>query len=74
MDIVSVYDWFARDCMHAAEQTDDPRRREILLKLAQLWATAAQQSRDEAGWVSPPNEPEIDPKRPTGGRLPKVQP
>jgi hypothetical protein len=54
MDIASVYDWFARDCMHAAEQTDDPRQREILLKLALLWAAAAQQIRDEAGWVSPP--------------------
>jgi hypothetical protein len=30
MNIASVYDWFARDSMHAAEQTDDPRQREIL--------------------------------------------
>jgi hypothetical protein len=47
MDIASVYDWLARDYMHAAEQTDDPRQREILLKLAVQWDAAAQQSRDE---------------------------
>jgi hypothetical protein len=52
MDTASVYDWFARDCMHAAEQTDDPRQREILLKLAVQWAAAAQQSRDEASTQS----------------------
>jgi precorrin-6x reductase len=47
MDTASIYDWFARDCMHAAEQTDDPRQREILLKLGVQWAAAAQQVRDE---------------------------
>jgi hypothetical protein len=47
MDIASVYDWLARDYIHAAEQTDDPRQREILLKLAVQWDAAAQQSRDE---------------------------
>jgi hypothetical protein len=52
MNIASVYDWFARDSMHAAEQTDDPRQREILVKLAVLWAAAAQQSRDEASMQS----------------------
>jgi hypothetical protein len=48
MDIGSVYDWFARDCIRAAQETDNPRQREILLKLAVQWAAAAQQSRDEA--------------------------
>jgi hypothetical protein len=52
MDIARVYDWFVRDCMDAAEQTDDPRQREILLKLAVLWAAAAQQIRDEASTQS----------------------
>jgi hypothetical protein len=54
MNIASVHDSFARDSMHAAEQTDDPRQREILLKLAVLWAAAAQQSRDEASAQSTP--------------------
>ena len=47
MDIAKVYDWFAEDSRLAAERTDDPREREILLKLSLLWAAAAQQSRDE---------------------------
>ena len=56
MNIARVYDWFVRHCMDAAEQTDNPRQREILLKLAVLWAAAAQQSRDEASPQSmPPN-------------------
>ena len=48
MDIASVFDWFARDSMHAAEKSDDPKQRETLLKLALQWETAAQQSRAEA--------------------------
>jgi hypothetical protein len=33
--------------IRAAEQTDEPRKREILLKLASQWAAAAQRCRDE---------------------------
>jgi hypothetical protein len=56
MHFASIYEWFARDCMLAAEQTDEPRQREMLLKLAVEWAAAAQQIRDEASRQSmPPN-------------------
>jgi hypothetical protein len=48
MDIASVFDWFARDSMNAAEESDEPRQRETLLKLALQWEAAAQQSRAEA--------------------------
>jgi hypothetical protein len=34
MDLASVFDWFAQDSIHAAEETEEPRKREILLKLA----------------------------------------
>jgi hypothetical protein len=54
MNIASVYDWFARDCIRAAQETDNPRQREILLKLAVQWAAAAQQRRDEASTQSTP--------------------
>ena len=37
MNIASVFDWFARESLRAAEHTEDPRQREILLKLAVLW-------------------------------------
>ena len=47
MDLPSVFDWFAQDSIRAAEQTDEPRKREILLKLASQWAAAAQRCRDE---------------------------
>jgi hypothetical protein len=47
MDLASVFDWFAQDSIRAAEQTDEPRKREILLKLASQWAAAAQRCRDE---------------------------
>jgi hypothetical protein len=48
MDITSVFEWFARDSMHAAEESDDPRQRETLLKLALQWEAAAQRTRAEA--------------------------
>jgi hypothetical protein len=44
MDIASVFEWFAQESMNAAEQAE-PKQRETLLKLALLWATAAQQCR-----------------------------
>jgi hypothetical protein len=46
MDIARVFDWFARESQHKAAETDDPRQREMFLKLVELWAAAAQQSRD----------------------------
>ena len=48
MDIASVFEWFVQESMNAAEQANEPRQRETLLKLALMWATAAQQCRGEA--------------------------
>jgi hypothetical protein len=48
MNIAIVFDWFARDSLRAAEETNDPRQREIFVKLPVLWASAARPSRDEA--------------------------
>jgi hypothetical protein len=48
MDLAIVFDWFAQDSIRGAEQTEEPRKREILLKLASQWAGAAQRCRDEA--------------------------
>jgi hypothetical protein len=47
MDIASVFEWFAQESMNFAEQAKEPKQRETLLKLALLWATAAQQCRGE---------------------------
>ena len=60
MNIASVFDWFARESLRAAEHTEDPRQREILLKLAVLWEAAAQRSRDEASPQSTPPNTEDD--------------
>ena len=60
MDLTSVFDWFAQDSIRAAEQTDEPRKREILLKLASQWAAAAQRCRDEASPQSTPPNTEDD--------------
>ena len=40
MDIASVFDWFAQESTSAAEHTDEPRQRDMWMKLAKLWATA----------------------------------
>ena len=45
MEIASVFEWFAQESMNAAEQANEPRQREMLLRLALMWATAAQQCR-----------------------------
>ena len=47
MDIASVFDWFTQESTSAAEQTDEPRQREIWMKLSELWGAAAQRCRDE---------------------------
>ena len=36
MDIASVFDWFAQDSRRAAEQTNEPRKREMFLRLASI--------------------------------------
>jgi hypothetical protein len=48
MDIASIFDWFARESLRAAEQTNDAKQREIWLALASMWAAAAQRDHDEA--------------------------
>jgi hypothetical protein len=57
MNLASVFDWFAQDSIRAAEQTNEPRKREILLKLASQWAAAAQRCRDEQ-LTLPPGTPQ----------------
>ena len=42
MDIASIFDWFARESMHAAGETSDLIQREMWARLALMWAAAAQ--------------------------------
>ena len=48
MDIAIVFDWFAQESKDAAERTEDPKQREILLKLALMWAASAERCHNEA--------------------------
>ena len=43
MELASVFEWFAQESKSIAEQAAEPEQREMLAKLALLWATAAQQ-------------------------------
>ena len=47
MHIAVVFDWFAQESKQAAEQTADPKQREILHKLALMWALSAERCHDE---------------------------
>ena len=47
MNIATVYAWFARESVRAAEKTDDVRQRQMWMKLAEQWAAAARQSREK---------------------------
>ena len=44
-ELARLYDRHAEDCARAAEQTDDPRDRAMLIKLVDEWRKAAQELR-----------------------------
>ena len=47
MTLTALYEWFAQDCAQAAGQTEDPKNREMLLKLAEQWLLDARRSAAE---------------------------
>jgi hypothetical protein len=52
MDIAIVFEWFAQESVFAAELAHEQPQREIWLRLAAMWATAAALCRhEEAGAV-----------------------
>jgi hypothetical protein len=56
MNIASVFDWFARESVRAAEQTNDPKQREIFVKLAVLWEAAARREEQSPRSTPPRND------------------
>ena len=48
MDIGSVFEWFAQESLLAAEVATDPVQREVWLRLAMMWLSAARRDGDEA--------------------------
>ena len=53
MTLTALYEWFAQDCAQAAGQTEDPKNREMLLKLAEQWLLDARRSAAERSATSP---------------------
>jgi hypothetical protein len=45
MDIANVFEWFAQESVVAAQLTHEQPQREIWIRLAVMWATAAAQCR-----------------------------
>jgi hypothetical protein len=48
VDTAELFDLFAQESMRIAEQANEPREREMFLRLALMWAAAAQQCHSEA--------------------------
>jgi hypothetical protein len=61
--LAQLYDLHAEECARAAEQTDNPKRREMLIKLAMQWRQEAQTLRQSPQ----PNHSEDDGKAATRG-------
>jgi hypothetical protein len=53
MTLTALYEWFAQDCTQAAGQTEDPKKREMLLKLAEQWLLDARRSAAEGSSMLP---------------------
>ena len=48
MDLAIIFDWFTNESMDTALQATEWTKRETYLRLALMWAAAAQQTREEA--------------------------
>ena len=48
MDFGSVFEWFAQESLLAAEVATDSVQREVWLRLALMWLSAARRDGDEA--------------------------
>jgi hypothetical protein len=48
VDTAELFDLFAQESMRIAEQANEPREREMFLRLALMWAAAAHQCHGEA--------------------------
>ena len=48
MDLAMIFEWFTTESMEAALQATEWKKRDMYLRLALMWGTAAQQCRKEA--------------------------
>jgi hypothetical protein len=82
MDLVILFDWFTNESMDAALQATEWQQREMFLRLALMWGTAAQQCRKEASTETQANSDVVEGRgaavagggaAPTARRLPGLE-
>jgi hypothetical protein len=59
MSLAQLYEQHADDCERTAAKIEDPGRRALLLKLADLWRRDAQQLRQQATDTARASAPEL---------------
>ena len=52
--LVQLYEYHAEDCIRSATKTDDPKQRDLLLKLASAWREDAERLRRGEGCAPAP--------------------
>ena len=72
-DLAELYDLHAEDCARAAEQTDNPRYRPLLLKCATEWREAAQALRQSNGTALGTALPQRRKDRPSAHPLTSIE-
>ena len=60
MGLVILFDWFTNERMDAALQATEWQQREMFLRLALMWGTAAQQCRKEASTETQANSDVVE--------------
>ena len=58
MPLLRLYEHHAEECARAAEQTNDPRRRALFVKLAAEWRAAVQELRQSESAASNKDRPD----------------
>lgn len=64
MPLARLYDRHAEECARAGEQTDDPRRRALMIKLAAEWRRDAQALRQSGIETEAPVANDESPREP----------
>ena len=61
MELAKIFEWFTTESMEAAIQSSERKKREMHLRLALMWGTAAQQCRKEASTLPETQSPSLEP-------------
>lgn len=61
MDLAMIFEWFTTESMEAALQATEWKKRDMYLRLALMWGTAAQQCRKDASTLPETQSPSLEP-------------